>query len=121
VSDSQVRSALRLALLICVLAITYLAFAPLEHEPGTPSDKLNHFLAFWVLAWLSDRSYPGRRLERYRWTLLLGYGLMIELVQGLLPYRDLSLLDFAADAAGILCYGAVQRIRFLLQKRRRRL
>jgi len=102
--------AFRLTLWVCVLAIAYLAFVPVQHAPGTPSDKLNHFLAFAVLAWLAELGYPGRHLARYRWTLLLGYGLLIELVQGFLPYRELSPLDLAADAAGILCYGAIVRI-----------
>lgn len=99
--------AFRAALLVCVLAIAYLAFAPLERLPGAPSDKLNHLLAFAVLAWLADKSYPGRRLEPYRWMLLLGYGLTIELIQGFLPFREASLLDFAADATGVLCYSVV--------------
>lgn len=89
-----------------MLAIAYLPFAPLERPPGTSSDKLNHILAFWVLAWFADKSYPGPDLEPYRWALLMGHGLVIELVQGFLPFREFSLLHLAADAAGILCYKA---------------
>jgi len=111
--DSQIRSAFRLGLLVCVLVVSYLAFAPLEGLPGPSNDKLNHLLAFGMLSWLADRSYPGRRLEPYRWTLLLGYGLIIELIQGFLPYRELSLLDLAADAAGILGYSLILRIPFV--------
>ena len=104
-SDEHRRAAFRLALFVCVLAISYLAFAPPARLPDTtPGDKLSHGLAFAALAWLADMSYPGRYLAMHRWTLLLGYGLFIELVQGFLPYRDLSLFDFVADAAGILCY-----------------
>jgi VanZ family protein len=36
--------------------------------------------------------------------LLLGYGLLIELIQRELPYREFSLFDLAADALGILLY-----------------
>jgi VanZ family protein len=107
---SPVRWAFRLALMVCVLVISYLAFAPVEQLPETPSDKLDHFLAFAVLAWLADRSFPGRQWEVRRSFLLLGYGLLIELVQYFLPVRECSLLDLAADAAGILCYGAAVRI-----------
>lgn len=105
--DSRARLGFRLALLVCVLAIAYLAFAPSEELPGSPSDKLNHFLAFGVLAWLAHKSYPERHLAPYRWILLLGYGLVIEVVQAFLPFRECSLLDFAADAAGILYYSAL--------------
>jgi len=111
----QARQAFRLALLVCVLVIAYLAFAPLKQLPGT-NDKFDHFLAFGVLAWLADRSYPGRRLQPYRWTFLLGYGLMIELIQGLLPFRDCSLLDFAADASGIAGYELLLRARWLMRR-----
>ena len=114
-TDSQISQAFRLVLLICVLVIAYLSFAPLKQLPGGTNDKFDHFLAFGVLAWLADRSYPGRRLQPYRWTLLLGYGLMIELIQGLLPFRDCSLLDFAADAMGIAGYELLVRARWLLR------
>jgi VanZ family protein len=109
-SEERIRLAFRLALLVCVLAIAYFAFAPPSQAPGTRFDKLNHILAFAVLAWLADMAYPGRQTLG-RWTFLLGYGLMIEVVQGFLPYRDLSLLDFAANAAGILCYSIALRLR----------
>jgi VanZ family protein len=109
--DERIRPAFRLALFVCVLAIAYLAFAPVAQVPGTPSDKLNHVFAFAVLAWLADMAYPGHLLAAQRLTLLLGYGLLIELVQGFLPYRELSPLDLAANAAGILCHGAIVRIR----------
>jgi VanZ family protein len=36
---------------------------------------------------------------------LLGYGLAIEIIQYILPYRSFSLLDLAADAFGLLAYG----------------
>jgi VanZ family protein len=104
------RLAFRLALGVCVLAIAYLAFAPVEQTIETFSDKLNHVLAFTVLAWLVDRAYPGHHLAPYKWALLLGYGLTIEVVQGFLPYRELSVADFAADALGILCYTVAARL-----------
>lgn len=110
-SDTRIRQTFRLALFVCVLAIAWLAFAPPSQAPGTPFDKLNHVLAFAVLAWLADMAYPGRHLAKPRWAFLLGYGLTIEVIQGFLPYRELSLLDFGADAVGILCYDVLQRLR----------
>ncbi len=110
-SEYQIRMVFRLALGVCLLVIAYLAFAPADQVPGTPSDKLNHVLAFAVLAWLADKAYPGGHQAPYRWLLLLGYGLLIEVVQGLIPYRELSLLDFAANAVGILLYNGIARMR----------
>ena len=81
------RLAAQLALGVCVLAITYLALAPQDQIPVTSNDKLNHILAFGVLAWLAETSYPGSSLAPYRWAALLGYGLLIEVVQGFLPSK----------------------------------
>ncbi|NEV61228.1 VanZ family protein [Thiorhodococcus minor] len=92
------------ALAICVLAVAYLAFAPLETPPGFSYDKGNHLLAFFVMAWLADIGWPGRRYELPRWRWLLAYGLLIELVQRGLPFREFSSLDLLADALGIGLY-----------------
>lgn len=97
------RGASRLALVFCVLGVSYLAFAPLTGPPLFSYDKSNHLFAFVVLAWLVDLSWPNRPLA-VRWGLLLGYGMLIELVQSQLPYREFSLLDLVADGLGILCY-----------------
>lgn len=100
----------RLALAVCLTIISVLAFAPLTADPGTGHDKLNHLLAFGVLAWLADLAFPGPGPDPWsgwglaKWVGLLGYGLFIETVQFFLPYRDFSLWDLAADAAGLLGY-----------------
>jgi VanZ family protein len=102
--SSPALRAFPIALAVCVLAIAYLAFAPLDQAVGAPSDKLNHILAFAVLSWLAEGSFPGDRRAPIRWTLLMTYGLVIEIVQAFLPYREFSLLDVAADGMGILLY-----------------
>lgn len=108
---SQIRLGFRVALTVCVLAISYLAFSPTAHPTaGMANDKLEHFVAFLVLAWLADRSYPGQAAERMRWGSLLAFAVLIEAVQGLLPSRDASLLDLFADAAGIVGYMAIRRM-----------
>ena len=99
------RGASRLALTFCILGVSCLAFAPLIEPPLFSYDKANHVFAFAVLAWLVELSWPNRPLA-VRWGLLLGYGMLIELVQSQLPYREFSLLDIVADGVGILCYQA---------------
>jgi VanZ family protein len=95
----------RIALMITLLAITYLAFTRPDH-PVVPniSDKLNHLLAFYVLAFLLDFSFPSSELGAGKFFVLLVYGLFIEVVQFFLPDRTASLLDLLADAAGIGLY-----------------
>jgi len=94
----------RIGLWCCVLAVAWLAFAPLQAAVGFSYDKSNHLLAFFVMAALADGGWPGRRHAPARIALLLGYGLLIELIQRELPYREFSLFDLAADALGILLY-----------------
>lgn len=92
----------RLALGVCVAAISYLALAPLPAPALGAYDKPQHLFAFFVLAWLAAGAYPGRRAAGWRIGLLLGYGVSIELVQHFLPHRRFSVADIAADVAGVL-------------------
>ena len=74
--------------------------APKLAPPIIVSDKLNHFLAFGVLAlcWtLGYRRYP----LRLRAAGLLGLSVSIQVVQYLSVSREPDVLDFAHDAAGI--------------------
>ena len=97
----------RIGLGLCLIGVSVLAFAPLDQPPLTTWDKLDHVLAFGVLAWLADRSYPDPYPAWSKWGLLLGYGLFIEVVQHFLPYRVASALDLLADGLGILAYLAL--------------
>ncbi len=67
-------------------------------------DKLDHVLAFVVLACLIDLSYPDLPFRLLKPVALLGYGLAIESVQYLLPTRTFSLFDLLADGVGIAFY-----------------
>ena len=102
----------RLALASCLVGIAVLAFAPLATDPGTGNDKLNHLLAFGVLAALADRSFPGQEPGQGwgKWASLLGYGLFIEVVQSFLPNREASGWDLLADGAGIGLYVVAARL-----------
>jgi VanZ family protein len=94
----------------CAAGIAVLAFYPLDGQPVTGSDKLNHLIAFAVLAGLADGAYPNRRRDPMRWAPLVAYGLFIEVVQAFLPYRHFSLADLAADALGVLLYAGAARL-----------
>lgn len=86
--------------------------AALSETAGTATanmnDKLLHFTGFTVLGLLADFSLPGTAYWRRLLPLLLLYGALIEVVQGFLPYRSADLLDFLADAAGLVAYGALR-------------
>jgi VanZ family protein len=97
-----VRRLSQVAFWSCVLVVAYLAFLPSEDAPGLSWDKANHLLAFAVMTALAALGWPARRSAFSLWLPLLGYGLLIEVVQYCLPTRELSLLDWVADGLGIL-------------------
>ena len=70
--------------------------------PGHPSDKIQHILAFLVLAGLGRWAYPQVRKRE----LLLGlaaFGALIEMVQAIpMLHRDSDPYDWIADVAAAL-------------------
>lgn len=88
-------------LALTVLAILYLATAGSPRElPSTGLDKINHLLAFAVLAVQWRLAFP--RMHRIGVILgLLSYGVLIELIQLPLPHRSAEGADIIADALGV--------------------
>jgi VanZ family protein len=82
------------------------------------ADKVVHFLVFFVLAWLLDRSLRNVRLPwvaRHHLALTVAlttvYGALDELHQAFVPGRNSSLLDLSADVGGALIFVAIFRFR----------
>lgn len=108
----------RVLLGITVTIISYLAFSePSQTQAITINDKLNHFIAFLALAWLTDKAFPSQKLF-LKITLLLSYGFIIEVVQSTLSYRDFSLWDFVADGVGVFLYFSAIKILYKRSQRR---
>jgi len=65
------------------------------------NDKWAHFLAFFILMTWFSGVFRDRVIA---WVALglLGFGIVIELVQSRLPYRSAELADVVFDAGGIL-------------------
>jgi VanZ family protein len=98
----------RVALFVATLVATRLATAPLEAVSFVRlGDKVLHAGAFLVLAGLLDFSFPATRFAGGKVATLLAYGMAIEIVQHFLPYRSFSLLDWLADAGGVVLYVVV--------------
>jgi len=106
---------------VALIAISWLALS-MQSDPAitTGWDKGNHLLAFFTLYLLLDFAYPfgdGAKIG-----LLLLYALLVECIQGLIPWRAFSLLDLVADLAGLLGYWIVRSIgrwRRLVQSKNR--
>jgi VanZ family protein len=95
----------RLGLFLAFIYINSKVMAPADCYYGvTWTDKVEHFLAFSVLALLVDFSFPGKPFGILKTALLLLYGAGIEVAQLFVPFRDCSLADFIADVLGIGLY-----------------
>ena len=95
----------RIALAVTAAAIFHLATTDRVYPAiEGMGDKFDHAVAFAVLALLVDASFPARRFGLAKIGALLAFGLAIETVQYFLPYREASLYDWLADAAGIALY-----------------
>jgi len=98
----------RVLLVVALLAISFLATTRLTIPVARElNDKVNHAVAFFMLALLVDFSFPTWTF-RTKVLVLIAYGLSLELTQAYLPYRSCSLFDLGADAGGLALYGICQ-------------
>ena len=105
ITNSQLVWLFRLALIVNLVAVSWLAFTGTRVEVATMfSDKINHLVAFLMLAYCLDRSFPRWSFARIKIWPLLFYGLLIEIVQSHLAYRDFSMLDMLTDAGALIIY-----------------
>ena len=91
------------------LDAAFLLVASLIPTPEGPSvpylDKAAHLCAYWLFAWLLVQAIRLTRLRArdyllMAWTYATAYGLLIEVLQGLVPWRSADLADAAANALG---------------------
>jgi hypothetical protein len=100
--------------LAAATAVALGCLLPAGWLPLLPHDKLLHFIAFAGLSALAlhlEAAWPARTL----WLLgLLVAGLLIEILQKLVPGRDFCWRDMGANTAGIaaatLVFGLLQVI-----------
>ena len=99
---SLIQYSIRLILAISIVVISILSIQHLEVEPSVNlNDKLLHFSCFLyltIISWLSRIIYK----ELWLYVIVLGYGILIEIVQIYIPYRSFEFLDIFADFTGIL-------------------
>lgn len=68
--------------------------------PG--QDKLLHGITFILLYMIGSRAFPKPTTRVMLFSGLLGYGVAIELLQGLTGYRSMEFLDALADLVGLV-------------------
>lgn len=91
-------------LLVFVAAVVFTLYAALTPGDNTgliPWDKAKHFIVFYGLTFLATMALPRSRPWKIA-AVLLGFGIGIEVLQGLpIVGRDADLFDIIADALGI--------------------
>ncbi len=98
----MVRKLAKTAFFIGLVAVIALSLLPQENLPETGMwDKLNHALAYGVLAVLGGFGFKGGRS-----LLIVGIGLVVlgaglELAQSVIPNRDGSIYDAVANLVGV--------------------
>jgi VanZ family protein len=86
-------------LLLACLALSLMPQPPRVFELA--SDKLWHALAYLILYVTSYFAYHHAR-HTTRFVMLLGFSLVIEVLQHFVPNREFSLLDVVANTVGLL-------------------
>lgn len=79
--------------------------------PGNPSDKIQHMIAFGVLASLASHAYFRTSLVKIGFGLA-GFGALIEVLQTIpVLHRDASAIDWMADCAAVAVVLIVTHLR----------
>jgi VanZ family protein len=104
-------------LLCCATGVLVLALMPRSMAPEAHGwDKVEHVFAFAVLGVLAVWALPWRAWRLV--LLLIAFGILIEILQGVLPVgRDADPFDVLADAVGV-ALGMAAEFRILRRTRR---
>ncbi len=91
---------------ITSFVILYLALAPSDgiYLDFNLGDKFNHFMAFFTLSLLLNRSSSSYEKRLRNVIALTLFGAFIEVVQLFVQYRSATFGDILADVAGIICF-----------------
>jgi hypothetical protein len=89
---------------LSIAFVGYLSLAPRVEIPCqfSGADKLAHCLAYAWLAGLPIFALGKRELAFLGATLMLPFGIGLEVAQAYVPGREFSVADMIADAAGVV-------------------
>jgi VanZ family protein len=91
------------SLIVVFIGITALSLLPPKSiEKIGEHDKINHLIAYAVLS--LNVGLVAKRIKTYLLylPLFIGYGLLLEYLQGFVPGRQPSWLDALANASGVV-------------------
>ena len=90
----------------CAVFIFVGSVIPIQVELSVSHlDKVVHLCQYWLFAWLLVQAIRTARLKEWEylvlaWIYATSYGLLVEVIQGFLPWRSADLVDAAANALG---------------------
>lgn len=94
---------LQLVFIAYVLLVIFLSLIPLPSSGGGMyTDKIAHFVMYAGIAFLAYVSVRPMRKRLYLLVSSILLGVSLEFLQIYIPGRSTSVLDAAADAAGVL-------------------
>lgn len=84
-----------------IILVIFLSLIPSAAIGGAmPSDKLAHFLAYGVMGVLASLSVKSISKKVLLFILIIGLGILLELLQFYIPGRSASLFDIIANTLG---------------------
>lgn len=93
----------RVTLLFSLVVVMLVALLPaVGMMLFSGQDKLLHCITFAALFLLSKQSLPARGSLWSIYPGLIGYGVLMEGLQGLTGYRQMEALDLLADLTGLI-------------------
>jgi VanZ family protein len=94
----------RFSLLAIILGITFLSLKSVSHHTSIRvNDKVGHFIAYALFS-LNALVVWRQRATKFKIGLglaLVGYGLLMEFLQGFVPGREVSGYDLLANSIGV--------------------
>jgi VanZ family protein len=97
--------------LTVLFAVSVMPLAGLKTE--LPADKVEHFVAYGITAVLFFRQFATKHDNaafRRSVAYATAYGVLLEVVQACIPYRQFSFADMLANAAGAIAFSVVYRL-----------
>jgi VanZ family protein len=93
----------RVGFVLALVIMTSLSVIPLP-GPTITSDKFNHSVAYFALAFLADFAFPPAAFLLAKALPLFAYGALVEVIQQGIPGRYAEWWDIAANGGGLLLY-----------------
>lgn len=94
----------RVSFCAVLIGITFLSLKSVSHQTSIRvNDKVGHFIAYAVLS-LNALLVWRQRQVKFKIGLglaLVGYGLLMEFLQGFVPGREVSAFDLLANSIGV--------------------